>query len=89
MYILPVRRPGGHFMLLTQWQDNCFVNNLITQLGTYLEDFKRRGHHAQPYIVFTFFTELMFKKGITLVRSDIINSSINKSDALELWTNIQ
>ena len=52
----------------------CFVN----QLGTFMEDFKRRGGNAQPYIVFTLFTELLFNKGIVLARGDIINNSLSK-----------
>lgn len=48
------------------------------QLGTYLEDYKKHGRNSQPYIVFTLFTELLFNKGIVLVRSDIINNSMTK-----------
>jgi len=44
-----------------------------------LEDYKRQGRNAHPYIVFTLFTELLFNKGIVLVRSDIINNSMNKT----------
>ena len=52
--------------------------SIYLQLGTYLEDFKRSGTNAQPYIVFTLFTELLFNKGVVLVRGDIINNSMNK-----------
>ena len=57
----------------------------LTQLGTYLEDFKRKGSNAQPYVVFTFFTELLFHKGIVLVRGDIVNNSLSKPEAERLW----
>ena len=29
MFLLPLHRKGGHFKLLTQWQDNCFVKIFI------------------------------------------------------------
>jgi hypothetical protein len=35
--------------------------------------------------VFTFFTELLFHKGIVLVRGDIINNSLSKPEAERLW----
>jgi hypothetical protein len=49
-----------------------------TQLGTFMEDYKRRGSNAHPYVVFTFFTELLFHKGIVLVRGDVMNNSLSK-----------
>lgn len=85
MFIIPLHRNNGHFKLLTQWQDNCFVNMNIAQLATYLEDYKRQGKNAHPYIVFTFFTELLFSKALVLVRGDIVNNSMNKSEALRVW----
>lgn len=43
MFVLPVQREGGHFVLLSQVQDrHC--------LFTYLEDFKRNPATAQPYM---------------------------------------
>jgi hypothetical protein len=65
--------------------ERLFCNISLTQLGTYLEDYKRRGSNAQPYVVFTFFTELLFHKGIVLVRGDIINNSLSKPEAERLW----
>jgi hypothetical protein len=59
------------------------------QLGTFLEDFKRRGHNAHPYIVFTFFTELLFQKGIVLVRGDVINNTLTKPEAEKLWSMLE
>jgi hypothetical protein len=46
-----------------------------------MEDYKRQGGNAQPYIVFTFFTEMLFNKGIVLARGDIINNSLTKPEA--------
>lgn len=53
----------------------------LNQLGTFMEDYKRQGSNAQPYIVFTLFTELLFNKGIVLGRGDIINNSLTKPEA--------
>lgn len=44
-----------------------------------MEDFKRKGSNAQPYIVYTFFTELLAQKDIVLVRGDIINNGLIKT----------
>lgn len=54
-------------------------------MGTFLEDYKRKGSSAQPYVVFTLFTELLFHKEIVLVRGDIINNSLSKAEAEVLW----
>ena len=57
----------------------------MTQLGTYLEDYKRKGPNAPPYIVYTLFTELLFTKGIVLLRGDIINNALTKQEAQLTW----
>ena len=59
------------------------------KLCTYLEDFKRQGTNAQPYVVFTLFTELLFKKGIVLVRGDIIGNSLSKGEAEGVWRSLE
>lgn len=50
-FIYPLRRKGGHFLIFGQAQDN-------THIFTYLEDFKKQGMLAQPYMVATFYEEL-------------------------------
>ena len=60
-----------------------------TQLATFLEDYKRRGSNAQPYLVFTFFTELLFQRGIVLVRGDVINNSLSKPEAERVWEQLE
>ena len=59
------------------------------QLGTSLEDFKKQGQNAHPYIVFTFFTELLFQKGIVLVRGDVVNNQLSKPEAEKLWSMLE
>lgn len=55
------------------------------QLFTYLEDFKRHGSSAPPYFVLTLFPELLFQKGLVLVRGDIINFKLTKPEAEKLY----
>lgn len=55
-FIFPIMRNGGHFLLLSQSQDN-------SHLFTYLEDFKKSPETATPYFVLTMFDELLAKKG--------------------------
>jgi hypothetical protein len=54
-----------------------------------MEDFKRKGGNAPPYIVFTFFTELLFAKNMVLARGDIINNSLTKPEAEQLWLRLE
>lgn len=77
MFMLPVRREGGHFMVISQNQDNSL-------LFTSLEHFKSKEIFAQPMFIFTFFEELLQTKGIVLGRGDIIHNQISREEAKEL-----
>jgi len=46
-----------------------------------LDDYKKHGTHASPYFILTLFDELLFQKGLVLVRGDIINFKISKPEA--------
>jgi hypothetical protein len=39
--------------------------------------------------VFTLFTELLFSKGIVLVRGDIINNQMSKLEVQKLWAMLE
>ena len=54
---------------------------------TYLEDYKKFGVNAQPFYVITMFDELITKKGIVLIRGDIIHFKLEPKDALFLTEN--
>ncbi len=56
-----------------QNQDKSFIY-------TFLEDYKANPTNATPYLVITMFDELVFKKGISLVRGDIIGD-LSKKDS--------
>eukprot|EP00347_Sterkiella_histriomuscorum_P019289 403342215 len=65
MFIYPVPKEAGYFMLLSQNQQKSFI-------FTYLEDFKKNPLAANPYLVLTCFDELVRSKGIALIRGDVI-----------------
>lgn len=52
----------------------------MIQILTYLEDFKKNPLTANPYLVLTFFDELVRTKGIALMRGDVIGQ-LNKDEA--------
>ncbi|CAM9138151.1 unnamed protein product [Ectocarpus fasciculatus] len=64
MFVLPVWRDEGHFMMLSQYQDMCF-------LLTYLEDYKVNPGGAQPYATISMYNDLVDSKGLGLIRADI------------------
>lgn len=65
MFLFPVKRSEGFFNVILQNQEKSFIY-------TFLEDFKKSPETATPYLVITLFDELLFSKGIILVRGDII-----------------
>ena len=66
MFVLPVPKDNGYFMLLCQNQQKSFV-------CTYLEDFKKNPQGANPYFVMTLFDELVRVKHLALLRGDVIS----------------
>ncbi|CDW90570.1 atp11 protein [Stylonychia lemnae] len=73
MFIFPVPKDAGYFMLLSQNQQKSFI-------FTYLEDFKKNPLTANPYLVLTCFDELVRTKGVALIRGDVIGQ-LNKNEA--------
>jgi len=63
--------------MLMQAQNKSF-------LFTFLEDFKKNPLGATPYLVLTIFDELEVKKGLVLVRGDIVNNQMSKEESLRL-----
>jgi ATP synthase F1 complex assembly factor 1 len=55
-FIFPIRRKGGHFLLLLQSQEK-------SQLFTFLDDYKKAPERATPYFILTLFDEIIVKKG--------------------------
>lgn len=74
-YIQPVFREGGHFMLVSQYQDPYHF------LLAYLEDYKMDPNRAQPLLTFSVFTDLRETHGISFLRCDVINKGIEDKEA--------
>ena len=74
MFLFPVPKDSNvtgsdsssYFMMVCQNQEKSFVL-------TYLEDFRRNPLTANPYLVLTFFDELVRSKGLALLRGDVIS----------------
>ncbi len=66
-----------------------FRNDFIIQLCTSVDDFKRYGNKSHPYLVFTLRNELLFSKGISLARGDIVNNMLTKLESQQLWEMIK
>jgi ATP synthase F1 complex assembly factor 1 len=80
MFMLPIKRQGGHFMLISQSQDNSL-------LFTSLENYKAKQIFADPMFIFTFFEELQSTKGLVLGRGDILHGQISREEARDLIKN--
>eukprot|EP00186_Timspurckia_oligopyrenoides_P004396 CAMPEP_0182452156 /NCGR_PEP_ID=MMETSP1172-20130603/44099_1 /TAXON_ID=708627 /ORGANISM="Timspurckia oligopyrenoides, Strain CCMP3278" /LENGTH=194 /DNA_ID=CAMNT_0024649973 /DNA_START=1250 /DNA_END=1834 /DNA_ORIENTATION=+ len=77
MFVFPVRKEGGYFTLVSQWQRNhCLM--------TYLEDYKLNPNAAQPWCIFSLYNELAETKGITLIRAEVFLSKMSKDDGEQL-----
>ena len=67
--------------MVSQYQDKSI-------LFTFADEFKRKGIFAVPYFVLTFFDELIPDKKLALIRGDIIDHQLVKSEAQELGSNL-
>lgn len=77
MFIFPVKKGNGYFNMISQNQEKSFIY-------TFLEDYRKGPEKSSPYLVITLFDELLFKKGIVLVRGDIINE-LNQEDSKAIF----
>ena len=74
MFLFPVPKGSNtngadsdaYFMLVLQ-------NQQKSTILTYLEDYKRNPLNANPYLVLTFFDELITSKNLALLRGDVIS----------------
>ena len=80
MFMFPVKKGTGHFKLISQKQENSI-------LFTYMAEYQKKGVHAAPYVVFTFFEELLKRKHLALLRGDIIDGKLTKEEGEELLKN--
>lgn len=75
VFIIPVPTPSGFYNVFSQFQDSRQV------LFTQLELFRTMQSRAPPFFVLTFFDELSVKKGVVLVRGDIVSHNLRKHEA--------
>lgn len=80
MFIFPVKKKSGYFMLISQQQENTIAM-------TFLEDFKKQRLLASPYFMITYYKELQELKGLVLIRGESLSSSIAKEDSVALLNN--
>ena len=64
-FLFPVFRDGGHFLLLSQFQNRRHF------LFTFLEDYKKNPAFARPYVTLTLHDDLAKEKDIVLLRGDV------------------
>ncbi|CAD8165486.1 unnamed protein product [Paramecium pentaurelia] len=74
LFLLPIKRKGGHFQLIGQSQTNSI-------LFTFLEEYKKSGSFSTPYFILTIFEELLASKQLALIRGDIMDYKIDKDEA--------
>eukprot|EP00629_Pelagomonadales_sp_RCC1024_P012589 CAMPEP_0119284594 /NCGR_PEP_ID=MMETSP1329-20130426/30556_1 /TAXON_ID=114041 /ORGANISM="Genus nov. species nov., Strain RCC1024" /LENGTH=181 /DNA_ID=CAMNT_0007285277 /DNA_START=167 /DNA_END=708 /DNA_ORIENTATION=- len=76
-FLHPVRREGGHFLLLSQFQDRRHF------LYTFLEDYKQNPALARPYLSLTLHEDLARDREIVLLRGDV-EKQLTKPEAEHL-----
>ena len=81
MFIHPVKRASGHFLLVSQFQENSI-------LFTFMDEFKRKGFLAPPYLIVTMFQELRVSKELALVRGDVMDGLLSRKEAETIWKNL-
>mmetsp|Transcript_22416 Transcript_22416/g.46058 ORF Transcript_22416/g.46058 Transcript_22416/m.46058 type:complete len:207 (+) Transcript_22416:52-672(+) len=79
LFIFPVPRDDGHFIVLTQVEEKHI-------LFTYLKDYKEDPQGAQPYLVVTFYDELASGDvtGPVLVRGEITPLTLDVQESSRL-----
>jgi ATP synthase F1 complex assembly factor 1 len=75
MFIFPVRREQGHFLLLSQFD---VAHEMFVM--TFLEDYKRNPAAAQPWLSVTLFSELLTSKAVGLLRADFAPERLVKRE---------
>ena len=76
-FIWPIRRDGGYFVMLSQFQDNhC--------LFTFLEDFKRNPGAADPWLVVSLYDEFIVEHDVSLVRGGFSPPHMTREEASRL-----
>ena len=76
-FIWPVRRDGGYFVMLSQFQENhC--------LFTVLEDYKKNPATANPWLVVSLYDAFVTQHKISLVRGGFSPPHLTRSECTRL-----
>lgn len=79
MFVFPLRREGGHFMLVSQYST---AHSMFVM--TFLEDYQRSPEMAQPWASVHLFDELITAKSVGLVRSEVMAERLTDAEAEHL-----
>ena len=76
LFIFPLRRDGGHLMLLSQFDPKHAM-----WVMCYLEDYKRNPELAPPWLSAQLFPDLLATKGVALLRVEAVPEHIRPGEA--------
>ena len=79
MFVFPVRREGGHFMLLSQYDAKRSMFAM-----TFLEDYRQNPAMAPPWLSVLIFDDLIQTKQLALMRAEAMEERLRKAEAEHL-----
>lgn len=79
MFVYPIRRGDGHFMLLSQFSAASAMFAM-----TFLEDYRKNPEMAQPWASVHLFDELLAPKGVGLLRAEVQPERLTNDEAAHL-----
>jgi ATP synthase F1 complex assembly factor 1 len=79
MFVFPIRREGGHFMLLSQY---AAAHRMFVM--TSLEEYQRSAAMAQPWASVHLFDELLATKAVGLLRAEVVPERLTTAEAEHL-----
>ena len=79
MFVFPIRREGGHFMLLSQYATAHRMFAL-----TSLAEYQQNPAMAQPWASLHLFDELLTTKGVGLLRAEVAPERLTTDEAAHL-----
>mmetsp|Transcript_26903 Transcript_26903/g.34858 ORF Transcript_26903/g.34858 Transcript_26903/m.34858 type:complete len:219 (-) Transcript_26903:253-909(-) len=80
IFVYPIWRDAGHFMLISQFQDTHF-------LVTYLEEYQNNPGGAQPWLVLSTYSDFAESKNLGLIRGDY-TPNLNGGEAEKVFHGI-
>ena len=82
MFVFPVERSDGNFVMLSQVQEkHCIL--------TMLDEYRLNPANAQPWLALTFYDDLAEDKDVVLVRGDVLIPQLTLEEGKRLWGNVR